>query len=177
MLLSEPDFDQAAGLRRRVSPRPVRVIAVTSGKGGVGKTNVSVNLAVALAASGKQVMLMDTDLGLANVDLLLGLKPKLNLSHVVSGECTLEEILVEGAQGLQIVPASSGIKEMTTLTPAQHAGLINAFAELGNSVDILMIDTAAGISESVINFTQAAHEVVVVVCDRSEEHTSELQSH
>ncbi len=111
-------MDQAAGLRKVGKPRPVRVIAVASGKGGVGKTNVSVNLALALVAEGKQVMLLDADLGLANVDIMLGLHPEFNLSHVINGERTLEEVIVAGPGGLQIVPASSGMQNMAELTPA-----------------------------------------------------------
>ncbi|WJW76839.1 MinD/ParA family protein [Thiohalobacter sp. IOR34] len=146
-------------------PTPTRVIAVTSGKGGVGKTNVSVNLAVSLAESGKQVMLMDADLGLANVDVMLGLHPEYDLSHVIDGERTLEEIIVDGPAGLQIVPASSGTKAMAELGPMQHAGVIRAFSELSQQLDVLIVDTAAGIADSVVSFTRAAQEVVVVVCD------------
>lgn len=147
------------------NPKPVQVIAVTSGKGGVGKTNVSVNLALALADIGKKVMLMDADLGLANVDIMLGVKPIYNLSHVISGERTLEEILVEGPGGIRIVPAASGIKKMAELTPMENAGLIRAFSELSYDIDVLVIDTAAGISDSVVAFAKASNEVVVVVCD------------
>ncbi len=165
MRMSDTDVDQASGLRRIVKRNPVRVIAVTGGKGGVGKTNVSVNLATALASSGKRVMLLDADLGLANVDVLLGLQAKYNLSHVISGERGLEEIILSGPEGLQIVPASSGIKSMTDLSPAEHVGLIRAFSGLSNDIDVLLIDTAAGIADSVTSFTRAAQEVVMVVCD------------
>ena len=105
-------MDQAAGLRRMVNPKPVRVIAVTSGKGGVGKTNVSVNIGVSLAAAGKSVVLLDADLGLANIDVLLGLRPVMNLSHVMEGQATLEEIMLEGPEGLKVVPAASGIQKL-----------------------------------------------------------------
>jgi flagellar biosynthesis protein FlhG len=157
--------DQAEGLRRLARPNPVRVIAVTSGKGGVGKTNVSVNLAVAFAALGREVMLLDADLGLANVDVLLGLSPRYNLSHVLAGQCGLEDILVDGPGGIRIVPAASGIQRMAGLTAAEHAGLIHAFATLPGPLDVLIVDTAAGISDSVIRFTCASQEVIVVVCD------------
>ncbi|HKJ07976.1 MAG TPA: MinD/ParA family protein [Gammaproteobacteria bacterium] len=163
--MAEVKFDQAAGLRRMAQPRPVRVIAVTSGKGGVGKTNVSVNLAVALADSGREVMLMDADLGLANVDVLLGLHPAYDLSHVIKGERTLEEVIVPGPSGLKIVPATSGTKHMAELSPAEHAGVIRAFSELNQDLDVLVVDTAAGISDSVTSFTRASQEIVVVVCD------------
>jgi flagellar biosynthesis protein FlhG len=159
MLTSNMRMDQAAGLRHITHPKPVRVIAVTSGKGGVGKTNVSVNLAVALADSGSEVMLMDADLGLANVDVMLGLHPDYDLSHVIAGERTLEEIIVAGPAGLHIVPASSGTKAMAELSSVQHAGLIRAFSELSHQLDVLIVDTAAGIADSVVSFTRAAQRV------------------
>ncbi|HQU15070.1 MAG: cobyrinic acid a,c-diamide synthase [Chromatiales bacterium 21-64-14] len=165
MLTSEVKVDQAAGLRRMNVPRPVQVVAVTSGKGGVGKTNVSVNLAVAMSNAGREVMLLDADLGLANVDVLLGLQPTCNLSHVLEGHRTLEEVIVRGPAGIRIIPATSGVKYMTELSQVQHAGLIHAFSELSYSLDVLLIDTAAGIAESVVSFTRAAQEVIVVVCD------------
>jgi flagellar biosynthesis protein FlhG len=144
---------------------PVRVIAVTSGKGGVGKSNVAINLAVTLAQSGERVMVMDADMGLANIDVLLGLSPGLNLSHVVNGECSLEETIIDGPAGIKIVPASSGVSAMSDLTPAQNAGVIRSFSELTEPVDTLLIDTAAGLSDSVVSYTRAAREVIVVVCD------------
>ncbi len=165
MLMSEFQADQAAGLRKINKPHPVRVIAVASGKGGAGKTNVSVNLAIALAREGKKVMLFDADLGLANVDVMLGLHPQYNLSHVINGERTLEEIIVTGPGGILVVPASSGTQQMAELTPAQHAGMIQAFSEVGHDLDVLIVDTAAGIADSVVSFSRAAQEVVVVVCD------------
>lgn len=165
MFMSEMRVDQAAGLRRMAQPNPVRVIAVTSGKGGVGKTNVSVNLAVSLADAGKQVMLLDADLSLANIDVLLGLQPEKNLSHVIDGERTLEEVIVTGPSGIMVVPASSGVKRLAELSTIENAGLIRAFSELTHDVDTLIIDTAAGINESVTSFSRAAQEVVVVVCD------------
>jgi flagellar biosynthesis protein FlhG len=144
---------------------PVQVIAVTSGKGGVGKTNISVNLSVALAAAGRQVILMDADLGLANVDILLNLRAERNLAHVLAGRCGLDEVILPGPKGLSVVPASSGTRRMAELTPAENAGLVQAFSSLQQPLDTLVIDTAAGISDSVITFTRAAREVVVVVCD------------
>lgn len=146
-------------------PQPVRVICVTSGKGGVGKTSITVNLALALAHLQKRVMLMDADLGLANVDVLLGLHSAYNLSHVINGERTLKEIIITGPRGVKIVPASSGIKRMAELSPAEHAGVISAFSELNDSLDVLLIDSAAGICDSVIAFSRASQDVVVVICD------------
>ncbi|PPE74080.1 cobyrinic acid a,c-diamide synthase [Solimonas fluminis] len=155
--------NQASGLQRLRQPRPVQVIAVTSGKGGVGKTNVSVNLAVALASEGKQVMLLDGDLGLANVDVLLGLQPTHNLSHVIEGQCSLEDTILSGPAGVMVIPASSGKRRMAELTPVENAGLVHAFSELKRPLDVLIVDTAAGIADSVITFSQASQEVVVVV--------------
>ncbi|MGC8732334.1 MAG: MinD/ParA family protein [Halothiobacillaceae bacterium] len=161
----EMGADQAQTLRAMQRMRPVQVLAVTSGKGGVGKTNVSVNLAVALARSGQQVMLMDADLAMANVDVLLGIHPKLNLAHVMDGSHSLQEVIVEGPAGIHVVPASSGVKKMAELGPRENAGLIHAFSELTLPLDTLIIDTAAGIADSVVSFSRAAREVLVVVCD------------
>lgn len=160
-----PMVDQAAGLRRMQNPHPVRVITVTGGKGGVGKTNVSVNLALSMCQAGKKVMIMDADLGLGNIDVLLGLHPKYNLSNVINGERDLEEIIVEGPDGLTVIPAASGVQEMAELNPMQHAGLVQAFSQLSQQIDVLIVDTAAGISDSVMTFSKAAQEVLVVVCD------------
>lgn len=157
--------DQASGLRRMAKPHPVRVITIASGKGGVGKTNVSVNLAIALASQGKDVTILDADLGLANIDVMLGLHSNKNLSNVMNGECDLEEILLDGPMGIKVIPASSGVKDMAEMTPAQHAGLVSAFSELSHNIDVLIVDTAAGISDSVVSFSRAAQEVIVVVCD------------
>ncbi len=145
--------------------KPARVIAVTSGKGGVGKTNVSVNLAMSLCAQGKKVVLMDADLGLANVDVLLGLNTQRNLEHVINGECSLEDVITLAPQGLQIVPAASGIAQMANLGAVEQASLIQAFSELNHRLDVLIVDTAAGISSSVLSFSRASQEVIVVVCD------------
>lgn len=144
---------------------PVRVIAVTSGKGGVGKTNVSTNLALSLANQGKKVMLMDADLGLANVDVLLGLHPLYNLSHVINGERSINDIVVMGPGGVRIVPAASGVRDMAALTGTQHAGIIQAFSDLTVDLDVLLIDTAAGLADGVTAFARAAQEMIVVVCD------------
>jgi len=165
--MAELPLDQANGLRKMTSAaaRPVKVIAVASGKGGVGKTNVTVNLGVALATQGKQVLLLDADLGLANIDVMLGLHPQYNLQHVLNGSKTLAEIIVEGPAGLKIIPAASGVQKMAELSPAEHAGMIQAFSEMDQHIDILLIDSAAGIADSVVSFTRAAQEVIVVVCD------------
>ena len=135
------------------------------GKGGVGKTVVSINVAMALAAQNRRVVLMDADLSLANIDVCLGLQTERNLSHVMEGSCTLDDIILDGPGGIKVVPASSGVKQLADTTPAQNSGLIYAFSEMTTPVDDLVIDTAAGIVDSVIRFSAAAQEVVVVVCD------------
>ncbi|NQZ53427.1 MAG: MinD/ParA family protein [Piscirickettsiaceae bacterium] len=164
--MADAPNDQARGLRKMSSPtRPVKVIAVASGKGGVGKTNITVNLGVALASQGKQVLLLDADLGLANIDVMLGLHPQYNLFHVIDGSKSLSDIIVEGPAGLKIIPAASGVQKMAELSPAEHAGMIQAFSEMEQHLDVLLIDSAAGISDSVISFTRAAQEIIVVVCD------------
>jgi flagellar biosynthesis protein FlhG len=145
--------------------RPVQVVAVSGGKGGVGKSNVSVNLGIALAQKGRRVVLLDADLGLANIDVLLGITANRNLSDVLAGDCDLKEVLVDGPGGIKIVPASSGTQRMTQLNSLEHAGLINAFSELGDQIDVLIVDTAAGISEGVVSFLRAAQELLLVVCD------------
>ena len=148
-----------------MSSHPVQVIAVTGGKGGVGKSNVSINLSVCLAGMGRRVALMDADLGLANIDVLLGLRPKQNLEDVLAGECSLDDIMLTGPGGIRIIPASSGTQRMTMLGAMEHAGLIHAFSEISNQIDVLVIDTAAGISDSVVSFVRASQEILVVVCD------------
>jgi flagellar biosynthesis protein FlhG len=145
--------------------RPVQVIAVSGGKGGVGKSNVAVNLSIALAELRRRVVLLDADLGLANVDVLLGIKATHTLADVLAGTHALRDVLVTGPAGLRIVPASSGVQRMAELSASEHAGLINAFNELSDQVDVLVIDTAAGISDTVVSFVRAANEVIIVVCD------------
>lgn len=157
--------DQASSLRRMNQTSLTKVIAVTGGKGGVGKTNVTLNTAISMAKQGKRVMVLDADLGLANVDVMLGLRVEKNLSHVLSGECMLEDILVEGPYGVKIAPATSGTQSMAELTPTEHAGLIRAFSELKIPVDVLLVDTAAGISDMVLSFSRASQDIMLVVCN------------
>lgn len=156
--------DQASGLRQ-MKKQMVKVISVTGGKGGVGKTNVTLNLAMALAQLGKKVLVLDADLGLANCDVMLGLRVEKNLSHLLAGTATLDDILVEGPFGIKIVPATSGSQNMTELSQVEHASLIRAFSELQTPVDVLLVDTAAGISDMVLSFSRASQDVLVVVCD------------
>lgn len=147
------------------SPRPLLTLAVASGKGGVGKTNVSVNLGVAAAMDGRRVLILDADMGLANVDILLGLYPERNLTDVMSGDCELDDIIVTGPEGVSIIPSGSGIAELTRMEETARAQLISSFASISQPVDLLIVDTQAGVSDNVSVFSRAAQEVLVVVCD------------
>ncbi|AJQ95967.1 MinD/ParA family ATP-binding protein [Gynuella sunshinyii] len=144
---------------------PVQVIAVTGGKGGVGKSNVSVNLAIGLAELGKRVVILDADLGLANIDILLGLPSGKNIEDVLEGRCDLIDVMVDGPLGIKIIPASSGAGRMANLGEMEHAGIINAFSDMAVNIDVLIVDTAAGISKTVTSFVGAAQETICVVCD------------
>jgi flagellar biosynthesis protein FlhG len=155
----------AAGAMRAGSNAPVQVIAVTGGKGGTGKSSVAVNLAMAMLQAGRRTLLLDGDLGLANVDVLLGLSPRCTLEHVLSGERTLEEVIVRTPSGLAVVPGASGVARMAALSRTEQAGLIQAFGTLPEPMDVLIVDTAAGLSESVLQFCQSAQQVLVVLCD------------
>ena len=149
----------------RLSGAPVQTVAVAGGKGGTGKSTVAVNLAVALGARGREVLLVDGDLALGNVDRLLDLRPAHDLSHVMTGERRLDEVLVAGPRGVTVVPGATGAVEMAGLSRLEHAGLIGLFGELPISPDTMLVDLASGLSDSVLAFAQAVREVVVVVCD------------
>jgi len=140
-----------------------RVICVTSGKGGVGKTNITANLAFALARAGNRVLVLDADLNLANIDVLLGLTPKYNLQHVFAGDKGLGEVLVKGPGGFQILPGSSGILELADLTESQKLYFLEEMETIGEGLDFLLIDTAAGINNNVVYFNLAAQERIIVL--------------
>ena len=156
---------QVATLKRYMNRKPVSVTTVCSGKGGVGKTNVAINIAVAMGGQQRNVYLLDADVSLANVDVLLGLQPRFNLSHVVRGETDLASTILEGPNNIKIVPASTGSFCMTDLSSVSQAAVIQAFGGLINQPDVMIVDTAAGISPTVARFVQAAQHAVVVVCD------------
>lgn len=142
--------------------RSVRTVAVASGKGGVGKTNVVANLAIAIQKTGKKVMIFDADLGLSNIDILLHLAPRYNIQHVLKGEKSLQEVLVEGPHGVKILPASSGIQELTALDEFQRLKILEEFDSYSEELDLLIIDTSAGISENVAFFCIASQQNIVV---------------
>ena len=156
---------QSENLRRFLNRQPVTVLAVCSGKGGVGKTNIAANIAIALGARQHDVCLLDADVSLANIDVLLGLQPRFNLSNVVRGEADLASTMLRGPGGVRIVPAASGNFCMTELPSGAQAGIIQAFGQLVDQPDVLVVDTAAGISPTVARFVQAAQHAIVVVCD------------
>ncbi|MDY6880753.1 MAG: MinD/ParA family protein [Thermodesulfobacteriota bacterium] len=139
-----------------------RVIAVTSGKGGVGKTNIVANLGFALSKMGKKVLMLDADLGLGNIDILLGMVPKYNLAHVLTGAKTISQIIIEGPGNMKILPASSGIQEITHLAKSQQVEILTDLDLLIDDVDVLLIDTGAGISSNVMYFNATAQEILVV---------------
>jgi flagellar biosynthesis protein FlhG len=140
-----------------------QVFSVTSGKGGVGKTNLSVNLACALTKMGKRVVILDADLGLANVDVILGLAPKLNLFHLFNEGMTLADILFETPYGFRILPAASGVSDMVNLTTGQKLDLLESMDYLEGQIDYLIVDTGAGINDNVLYFNIAAQERLVVL--------------
>ena len=163
--------DQAGTLRAMNNPdaeTPVsertttRVLSITSGKGGVGKTAVVANLAVLLARAGKRVLVLDADLGLANIDVVFGLAPSFNLSHFFTGEQNLETILTDGPEGVKILPAGSGIQRFTRLDVEQKMRLLDALDAMHSDFDYVLIDTEAGISENVTYFNTAAQEILLV---------------
>lgn len=143
-------------------PSRSRVMAITSGKGGVGKTGFSANIAIALARYRQRVLLVDVDLSMANVDILLGLKANYNLQHVLFGDKHLKDIVLQHSSGVRVVPASSGVEEMAELSDDQLEHFFNELRELDNETDITIIDTAAGISENVRTFLAAAPEIVLI---------------
>ena len=145
--------------------KPLRIISISGGKGGIGKTTLSVNLSVALAKMQKKVLLFDADLGLANVDVMLGLTPKQTIADFLAGYCELSDVCLKGPHGVKIVPAASGIQKMAELTPAESVALIQSFSSLTDDLDVMMIDLASGISNQVMDFTHASQDILIVICN------------
>ena len=140
-----------------------KVFTIASGKGGVGKTNIVVNLAIACQRQGKRVLIFDADLGLANIDIIFGLDPQYTIEDLISGQKDLSQIIVQGPENVSIIPASSGVQELTNLTEGQKMHLLNEFDSLNNQYDLMLIDTGAGVSSNVIYFNLAAEERIIVV--------------
>jgi flagellar biosynthesis protein FlhG len=157
------NLTQAGPPVESATSRNFRVITVTSGKGGVGKSNIVVNLGLALARMGRKILLIDADLGLANLDILLGLSPRFTIHDLLSLRRSLSEVLVEGPEGIKILPASSGIPELADLDKHQKMFLLNELDEYTENIDVVLIDTGAGISRNVLFFNIAALERIVVV--------------
>lgn len=159
--------DQAETLREMMKQKPTphsnhtRIITVASGKGGVGKTNLSTNLALAYAKLGKRVVLMDADLGLANVNVVLGIIPKYNLYHLIRKQKSMEEIIMDTAYGIQIVAGASGFAKIANLSEEERQGFITELSKLA-SADVIIIDTSAGVSNNVLSFVAAADEAIIV---------------
>ncbi len=139
-----------------------RVIAVTSGKGGVGKTNIVGNLAVSLARKGKRIVIIDADVGLANIDILFNLRPKYSIRHVVTSEKRLDQVMVTSEHGIKIIPGGSGFADLTNLTQGEKLNLLSEFETLAPQADLILVDTGAGISSNVLYFNSAADDCVVV---------------
>jgi flagellar biosynthesis protein FlhG len=175
-------MDQAEGLRNMINGTPVdlktlrsapsaslppanspQVISISSGKGGVGKTNIVANLGLALTRLGKRVLVLDADLGLANIDILLGLTPRFTIEHLLTGQKRLQDILVSGPEGMVILPAGSGIPELTELNEGQKLFLLNEMDQLSQRIDLLLIDTGAGIAANVLYFNLAAQESIIII--------------
>jgi len=159
-----PQTPPAGEARPPETPRATRanVIAVTSGKGGVGKSNIAINLAIQFASAGRNVVLLDADLGLANADVLCNIDLPYNLSHVIARKKELSEVLVRAPGGFRLIGGASGLARMADLSDDDRQRLVDALAELEQQADVIIIDTGAGISPNVLSFTRAADQVLVV---------------
>ncbi len=160
-------MDQAQSLRelleRRDAGAPLRVVAVTSGTGGVGKTHLSCNVAVLAARAGRRVLVLDADLGLANADIVLGVAPHYHLGHLLDGSASLDQVLAEGPEGVRVLAAATGVQELTRLDDAQKLRLVTALDAIENRFDLVLLDCGAGIGDNVLFFAGGAQEVLLVV--------------
>jgi len=152
-----------SGASASPAARPTRVIAISSGKGGVGKTSVTTNLGIALAQLGAKVCILDADTGLANINILLNLRPEFTIEQLLNGEKTLDEIMLDGPHGIKVIPAASGISECAELDEPQHQIMSQALTSLESRFDYLLIDTAAGIGDTVLQFLASAQYCVLVI--------------
>jgi flagellar biosynthesis protein FlhG len=161
-------LDQADSLRELVCRResagpPLRIIAVTSGKGGVGKTHLTCNLATLAARAGRKVLVFDADLGLANADIVLGVEPHYHLGHLLDGSASLDDILAEGPEGVRVLAAATGVQELTRLDDAQKLRLVTALDAIEDRFDLVFLDCGAGIGDNVLFFAGAAQEALLVI--------------
>jgi len=160
-------MDQAQALRDLMAPvakpPPLRIMAITSGKGGVGKTNLSANLSVLAAKAGRRVLIIDADLGLANVEILFGLSPRHHIGDLIDRSVELDTVLTQGPHGIHVLPAGSGVQTLTNLDDAQKMRLITALDPLEDRFDLVVVDTGAGIGDNVLFFVGAAQETLIVI--------------
>ena len=161
-------MDQADSLRQlaasgKIAKAPLKVYAVTSGKGGVGKTNITANLATVTARAGKRVLVIDADLGLANTEIILGVKPRYHLGDMLAKGLSIEDVLVEGPAGVMLLPAGSGVQALTHLTDDQKLRFVQTLDPIEDMFDVILIDCGAGIGENVLFFAGAAQEAILVV--------------
>jgi flagellar biosynthesis protein FlhG len=164
MQFTDIKLGQDTAAVQETSRVPVQVIAITGGNGSSGKSSIAVNLAQALNMTGRRTLLLDADPGLSNIHVLLGLEPEFTLFDVLNGNKTLDEVLLDGPSGVQIVPAASGGRKHAGIGPWECAGLVRAFSDVSSPVDTLIIDTASGIGDCATSLCRAAGEVVIVVC-------------